>query len=302
MKRLLTTLPRLLAKLLKIDCSSREKLIRERIDQVLANIQRLQIEDPVVRSADFAGDFAIDARSHLYSRFIVDGFYEPEVAKLLDRHLPRQRDVLDVGANIGLFSVKCASLLPSNKVIAVEPTPNALGRLRKNIARNGLEERIEVFAGVASDKEGTVDINFIPGKEEYSTVGNLAHPSVAGLSISSVKVEALPLDSIISRYGVDPGFIKIDVEGMEHHVLAGATETLRSARPIVLCELCDPLLRANGSSSADVLSIFSNADYTILDADNSAAIPGASSYGNIICFPKEMGITTAALSPICPAH
>ncbi|RYD42539.1 MAG: FkbM family methyltransferase [Verrucomicrobiaceae bacterium] len=295
MKQLLTTPLRLIARLVGIDRTSREKLVRERIDQVISNIQHLQVEDPVIRSTDFAGVFTIDARSHLYSRFIIDGSYEPEVAKLLDRHLPRQRDVLDVGANIGLFSVKCASLLHANKVVAVEPTPNALGRLRKNIARNGFEARIEVFAGVASDKEGTVDINFIPGKEEYSTVGNLAHPSVAGLSTTSVKVEALPLDAIVSRYNIDPGFIKIDVEGMEHLVLVGASETLRTKRPIVMCELCDPLLQANGSSAAAILSVFSSADYTILNADNAAAVPGASSYGNIICFPKEMGISSAAL-------
>lgn len=302
MTHLLTAPLRPLTRLLGIDRSSRERLIRERIDQVLSNIQRLQIEDPVIRSADFAGDFTIDARSHLYSRFIIDGFYEPEVAKLLDLHLPRHRDVLDVGANIGLFSIKCASLLPANKVVAVEPTPNALGRLRKNIVRNGFEDRIRVFAGVASDREGTVDINFIPGKEEYSTVGTLAHPSVAGLSTTSVKVEALPLDLIVSRYDIDPGFIKIDVEGMEHLVLAGASETLRGKRPIVMCELCDPLLRANGSSAAEILAVFSNADYTILDADDATAIPGASSYGNIICFPKEMGVTRAALSSSLPAH
>lgn len=292
MKHLLTAPLRLLTRLLGIDRSSREKLVRKSIERVLSNIQRLQVEDTVIHSVDFAGDFIIDVRSHLYSRFIVDGSYEPEVAKLIDRHLPRQRDVLDVGANIGLFSVKCASLLPDNKVVAVEPTPNALRLLRKNISRNGFEGRIEIFAGVVNDQEGTVDINFIPGKEEYSTMGKLAHPSVAGLSTTIMKVEALSLDTIVSRYNIDPGFIKIDVEGMEHLVLAGATETLRKARPIVMCELCDPLLRINGSSSTKILSVFRNASYTILDADHPNSTPGVSNYGNIICFPAETKLTS----------
>lgn len=262
---------------------------------ILQNLQDLLTEDPVVNVREFGGFFRINAASHLFARIVRDRSYEPEIATLVDRFLPRDRDVVDVGANIGLFTVKFAKLIDQARVLAIEPTDNALLRLKDNITRNAVGERVILFQGVATDHDGSEEINYIDGREEYSTLGVLAHPSVAGESQQTKQVHAATLDALVAQHGLSPGFMKIDVEGAEHLVLGGAAGTLKHHRPIILCEICDPLLRNNKSSAEAVIEIIRNAAYDVFDAANPDRIAGEDAYGNIICFPAENGVTREAL-------
>ncbi len=261
---------------------------------IIRNLQDLLTEDPVLKVSEFGGCFRMNVTSHLFVRIVRDRGYEPEISNLVDQFLPKDRDVIDVGANIGFFSVKFAKLT-SGKVLAVEPTDNAQLRLRDNLARNGVAGRVIVFPGVATDHDGTEEITFIDGREEYSTLGVLAHPSVAGEVRQFQQVNAATLDALVAKHELSPGFMKIDVEGMEHLVLGGAAGILRNHRPIVLCEICDPLLRNNHSSAEKVIGMIRNASYDVFDAENPDRPAGSDPYGNVICFPKETMISREAL-------
>ena len=228
-------------------------------------------EDPVIRVPEFEGSFRVDARSHLFMRALLDGEYEPALAGLCREFVDGGRDAVDVGANVGFFSVLLARHLPGRRVLAAEPSATVLPRLRENLARNGVADRVVVFEGAVSDRAGRAELSGVEGKEEYGTIGRPAHPAMwadaadRGAAVRSAAVEARTLDALVDEHGLAPGFVKLDVEGAEHLVVGGAGRTLRDHRPVVLSELNDRLLRANGSSAMEVVGAFRRAGYRVLD-------------------------------------
>ncbi|MEM9065469.1 MAG: FkbM family methyltransferase [Planctomycetota bacterium] len=260
--------------------------------QVVAHVREQMVVDPVMRVDEFGGEFVIDRRSDLFRRLCLDGVYEPGLVGMIRAHLPADRDMIDVGANIGFYSVLFAKHLgEGRRVLAVEPTSNALGRLRANLDRNGVVDRVDIFEGVASSEVGEIEIRTIPGREEYSSVGELEHPSIGDSEFVTERVNSRPLDQLVEERGLNPGFIKIDVEGVEHLVLAGAEHVLREHRPVVLSELSDRLLRKNGSSGPEVVAVFERNGYTVFDADNPKTKPGHRPLGDVVAFPKELGVS-----------
>jgi FkbM family methyltransferase len=197
------------------------------------------------------------------------------------------RDAIDVGANIGFYSVLLADHLRDRRVLAIEPTPAALQRLRRNLSMNGCDEKVLVFAGAAGAVNGTVSISTVPGREEYSTAGTLAHPSVSGAVVKTLQIAAQTVDSLVVQHALDPGFIKIDVEGMEHVVIAGMRSTMEKFKPVILAELSDPLLKRNGSSARQVLQQISALGYSVSDPLFPSMSAGARSYGDVLCVPHR---------------
>lgn len=220
----------------------------------------------MLRVGEFGGTFQLDPRSHLFQRVVLDGHYELEVAALCRRLADPARDAVDVGANAGFFSVLLAGHLADGRVLAVEPSETMASRLRANLQRNGVRDRVVVFEGAASDRTGTADLTGIEGMEEYGTIGALAHPAVQDETKRRVHTVATrTLDDLVAAHGLRPGFVKVDVEGAEPLVFRGAESILREHRPVVLSELNDRLLRANGSSAREVLRLFEAVGYRVLD-------------------------------------
>ena len=236
----------------------------------------------------YDGAFAVGTQSDLFRIIATTGTYESEVSQICVRYLPANRDVVDIGANIGLYSVMFARKMQGRRVLAIETTPGALARLRRNIAMNGVEQKVIVHAGVASDHDGDAQINLVPGREEYSSMGGLLHPAIDGAAHESLRVSSATLDNLVSVHGLDPGFIKMDVEGMEHVVLKGMSHVLLHHRPVIVTELSDPLLRGNGSSAQDVIRFIQGFGYSVLDAHNHEVPAGLRTSGEILCLPPAM--------------
>jgi FkbM family methyltransferase len=257
-------------------------------ERIAETLQLLLAEPPVMQVASFEGTFSMDARSDLFRIVLNSRDYEPRLARCSLDHLDPQRDAIDVGANVGLYSVLMARhLAEGRRVLAVEPTANALRHLHANIERNGVQGRVDVFEGVVTDHDGACEVQTIEGREEYSTIGRMMHPHVAGAPSTSVEVEAATLDTLVEGFSLDPGFIKVDVEGAEATVFKGASGVLANARPVVLSELSDFLLRKNGSSAAEVISLFQRHDYRVIDPLWPDHPVGSKSFGDILCIPQE---------------
>jgi FkbM family methyltransferase len=131
-------------------------------------------------------------------------------------HYLRQDDVfVDVGANIGAYTV-LAGAAAGARTYAFEPSPAALHSLRDNLALNHIAGRVSVEPYAVGRAPGSVPI---------STGGPSAmHHIEPGSSPSSSMVEMRTIDS----YHLRPAIMKIDVEGYEAEVLAGAMETATS--------------------------------------------------------------------------
>jgi FkbM family methyltransferase len=256
---------------------------------VTARLASMLAEDPVLNVAEFEGKFALSARGHLFRRLIEDGEYEPVLTRRCLELLDPQRDVIDVGANIGFHTVLLAKRIGARRVLAVEPTRNALARLRRNIALNGVDAKVSVFEGVVSDALGSLEIKTIAGLEEYSSLGVMEHPSIVGAGYVTEEVEARTLDQLVDEHGLDCGFLKVDVEGVEHKVFSGGRGLLTQSRPVVLSELSNGLLQKNGSSALEIVQLFEALDYVVTDPLRPGEKPGFRDFGDILCVPRERG-------------
>ncbi|MBA3484936.1 MAG: FkbM family methyltransferase [Pirellulales bacterium] len=257
--------------------------------------QRL-VEDPVL-SIDECGSgaaFALDVRSDIFKRLMFNGDYEVDTMRLARRLVDPKRDALDIGANVGFFTVLLAKQLAptGRRVLAVEPTPQALGRLRTNVQRNGVASAVTIFEGVVSNEPGTVEFTVVVGKEEYSCLSGARHPQITGeegqeFTVQKQAVQASTVDELVERHQLQPGFLKVDVEGAELMAFQGAQKTLCQHRPIILSELYAPLLARSGSSIPEVLQFFRNRDYDVVDPSAPGAADPTFADAEMLAIPRE---------------
>lgn len=261
---------------------------RRKMYEALSEILR---DDPVIHVKEFCGDFSIDRRSTLFRRIMIKGYYEPALVASCLKNLPHEKDVIDIGANVGFYSILLAQKIShSSRVLAIEPTDNAFGKLEKNVALNNVREKIISYNGVASDISGELEIRTVLGKEEYSSIGVMEHPSIAKESYVTHKVPSETIDNLVKTHGLQPGFVKIDVEGAEKRVFDGAKDTIREHRPVVLSEISDKLLRKNGSSAVEVFSFFESQSYKIVNPMKPHKEVNSDYNGDILCLPSGISV------------
>jgi len=222
--------------------------------------------------------FTIDIRSHIFRRIALFNEYETGIRDLVLTHLDRSRDAIDVGANIGLFTVLMAKQLSSGRrVLAIEPTSGASTLLRKNLLVNDVSSSVELYQGAAGNENMKVDICIPQGREEYASIGReLVHESIAGYPIVKEQVKCNTLDYLVAKHDLVPGLIKIDVEGAEYFVLDGAKETLKRFRPVVIFESSQALMKNFPYTFSDIEELFITNHYSVYslwETDEFLAIP-----------------------------
>jgi len=166
----------------------------------------------------------------------VFGGWEPEAQRLMVKHLAPGGVAYDIGANIGVHTLLMARLVgPRGRVHAFEPVPHLFERLKENIALNPSLGCAEAWRLALSDASGTAA--FYTG--HHTGAGHLETAGVA--SGQRLVVNTISLDAFVGEGGREPPtFIKIDVEGAEGKVLAGAERVLRVSRPTLLVDLHTP--------------------------------------------------------------
>jgi FkbM family methyltransferase len=240
----------------------------------------------VVTMSNISGRYEIDSRSHILERILITKAYEPDIVNLISQKTPVNKDAINVGANIGLYSNLLAELINTDKkVLAIEPTPGAFKYLEANIKRNKNCNKIFTFNGIATDVPGLSKINIIEGKEEYSSVGVISHYAVEKEKCISVDIEGDTIDQLVEKFKLQPGIIVIDVEGSEYQVLKGAIETIRKFKPIIISELDDKLLKNLNTTTFQVVELLEMNGYTVTDVENNKlSFPFTG--GNVIASPN----------------
>ncbi len=260
-----------IAKMLKPAAMARRFLMRRHRTQFDSFFSDVISGELTVKIPAFRGTFTIDWRSDLLWDVLIYGDYEPELTKALTRHFDPGRDAVDVGANVGLYSVLFAALSSSeSRVLAVEPAPAAVRHLRSNLAQNGAD-RVFVFEGVVAESPGRRTIHVIEGKEEYSSMERVLHSGFGDVEQQAIDVPAETLDGLVARHKLDPGFVKMDIEGAEYGALMGAQHLLKVHRPVFLIEVSAALL---GRFSVDVDSLYAvltDSGYELRNAVNPNA-------------------------------
>ena len=161
---------------------------------------------------------------------------EPETLEWIDA-FKKQSVFWDIGANIGLYSCYAAKSADS-KVYAFEPSIFNLELLAKNIYINSLSEKIAIIPIPISD---SLDVNtFFMSSVEWggalSTFGkNIGHDGLPISNIFKYKTVGMSMDDCVKFLQFEkPNYIKIDVDGIEHLILKGSSETLKSVESILV--------------------------------------------------------------------
>lgn len=170
--------------------------------------------------------------------YVLRDWCEPEL-HYLEMFVRPGQTVIDVGANIGLYTLKAASLTGvTGRVIAVEPGEEASRQLRSNLALNDYPQ-VTVAQLALSDHAGEATLHHIPLGDDPQAYSLL--PDGSAETGEPVRIDTL--DALVGRLGLDAlHVIKMDVEGAEPLVIAGGQETLQRFHPIVIFEVNTRLL------------------------------------------------------------
>lgn len=188
-------------------------------------------------------------------KLLVCGEWDAAIGNFLRAHLRVGATVVDVGANIGYFTLLASRLVgDQGTVLAVEPSQRNLARLCEHLWINRAGN-VLVSATAAGRSHGQARIAF----PTYNNAGaatlrpiNTVQPQTALMA---------PLDDVLEAQALSPDLIKIDVEGYELEALVGMERVLRRCRPIVICELTASFLAELDQSPRDLIAFMESCGY-----------------------------------------
>lgn len=154
---------------------------------------------------------------------VVKEIWDENVYEVKDTHFNRGGVVIDIGANIGSFSIYAASF--GATVYAIEPEPHNLEALKNNISINKFENNIYTCPYAISDYKGTAVIHDSGGGSSIKDDGSFG-----------AEVEVMPFDNFFMLYHIESvDVLKIDVEGAETEIILGASkENLEKCKYITM--------------------------------------------------------------------
>lgn len=177
-----------------------------------------------------------------------------ELTPLLRRHIPEQAVVIDVGAHAGQFARMFAAIADKGHVYSFEPSPYARSILEAAVAWRRVRHITVVPMGLGATP-GVLELA-TPIKQRGGLGYGLAHVPAAGESAEGQRRDRIPITTLDAFAAERPltrlDFIKVDVEGFEGRVLAGAQASLRRFRPALLLELHDQHLARGGDTAQGV--------------------------------------------------
>jgi len=151
--------------------------------------------------------------------------------------------IFDVGANVGFFARRFATWVDGEgRVIAIEPEPANMARLKLALGRAGVLEKVDLVEAAAVGQDGEVRLTLNPSNPADHRIG------ATGISVQGVTLDGLSA----ARGSPRVGLIKMDIQGAEWSALQGAQNLLTRDQPALFIELADEALAPWGVTGADV--------------------------------------------------
>lgn len=226
------------------------------------------------------GDCAV--RLHPRLQAIDPKRYEPDVGNVLDRFTRPGMTVVDVGAHVGLHTLRLSKRVgPSGRVIAVEPSPANAGLLRRHLEWNAASN-VTVIEAVVGATDSEIEFNFRADALDFGGFANSLAYQIGG---QTETIRMASIDSLCAS--VTPSVIKIDTEGAEMLVIRGARATLERAPVSLIVAFHPEAMVALQSTPRELVSLLATYGYAGRHLDGRPAVdPGFEE----IVFEKRIGV------------
>ena len=162
-----------------------------------------------------------------------DGEYDDFLCEQAARWIEPETLALDVGGNIGYWSVFMASRCPSARILSFEPEPGNIALFRKNCDLNAVQDRVHLVEKAVGARPGFVELYLSPQNEgDHRTYES-------GEARASVRVPVTTLDDAVEEFAAGGSqrrvsFVKMDIQGYEHFALQGMTNIVQENRALVV--------------------------------------------------------------------
>jgi FkbM family methyltransferase len=186
------------------------------------------------------------------------GMFEPETVHAFAALLSPGMTVLDIGANVDLFTLVAAHRVkPTGSFHSFEPTPELAAHIVRNLELNGLENVI-VSQSAVNDTSGHAMLHLVEADDPGEN--SIVNPSP---DARTLEVATVTLDEYIAEHNVGRvDVIKIDIEGAEMPALLGAAELLsRDESPVLVLEFHPSTLAYGGRCPDDMLGLLASHGY-----------------------------------------
>lgn len=190
--------------------------------------------------------------------------YETTDSAMIMRLVSPEDCVIDIGANMGWYSINIAKTYPASKVHAFEPIPKTYSFLERNIKLNDLKNVTAQHFGLSNERKDII-FYFYPEGGVNASSANLSERADAELITCHVE----RLDDYVNANKLQVDFIKCDVEGAELFAFQGAKETLQRDKPIVFTEMLRKWAAKFNYHPNEIIALFASLGYRCFYADGS---------------------------------
>ncbi len=249
---------------------------------------KLIVESQFVTINNFDSDIRLnlDRSRAMGAALYWTGFHEFREFLFLHRYLKPEMVFVDVGANMGEYSLFAAKRLTRGKVISFEPLPSIRAIFEENVKINGFQESIEIYPWGLSSQEEILNIHeFEDVHEGLATI----YPGVRKIKFT-VQVQLKRLDDVVSVSHLKRiDFVKIDIEGGELKALKGCRKVIELYRPVFMIEINQETYKTAGYTVDDVLEFFLSLKYQPFDITKRGGIEKCHilpAFGNIVFMPQ----------------
>lgn len=216
------------------------------------------------------------------------GYYDRDVTLFLLKHDHAQGDFLDIGSNIGYYSLLATQFTSApQRILSIEPTPSTFEVLKRNVSN---EEQITPLALALSDTIGTsilTDYGY-----RYAVFNSLKKQTLPFLKDKGkeFEVKTTTLDALCNDYNLHPAIIKLDTEGTESHILKGSQKVLETYSPVIILEVGGG--KAWQENIAFCLDTLADRNYHLFELSDEGNLKKHQreetyTYKNLVCIPAS---------------
>jgi FkbM family methyltransferase len=192
--------------------------------------------------------------------------YEVEFSAALDCRVSAGMTVVDVGAHVGLHSLRLSRAVGNaGHVIAVEASPANASLLRKHLEWNRCRN-VTVIEAAAGEREGEIEFTFRPDPTDPGGFANSVAYDIGG---NRARIKVTTIDAVCR--GLKPDLIKIDIEGAELLAIRGARNVLLESSPILFVAVHPDAMGALGTSPSELVELLRELGYVGRHLDGSLA-------------------------------